>query len=517
MQFAMHELLGRHELAFETDVLKTRVIEMTKIFSGRKATLYAAGMAVSLFAMTGAAHAQSSTGAFKKGTWALTVEGKGGAKPGPTLTADQTAALAAEAAKKTAVTDTLINARSAATVSAQTAYAAALVTEKSAATAASTAAKTLATAEATKATADALVTKLATDKAAADAAITSATATRTVALAAQTALPITATAAEIAAAQAAVDRATVSLNLATAAQAPVATALTAAQGAATTALNAYTNAINGKAAADGALLNATATKTTTAATFNTALAADTGFASQLAAVNGAAGTTFAASYEGLLAIAAYDDTPAGATYGSNGFTRATSALAAAAASSNQNISLASGSLTGSAAALEVGANFETEVLSALVNHEDRITTAETKITAIDTRTTANTTAIAALDTRTTANTTAIANEVTARVAADNALGARITNETNERIAADNVLRDQIASSTATAIAMGGAALLPDMGFTLSGNIAIYEGAQAIALNAAAKIGPNAYVTAAVGGGLNKNGSVGGRVGFVFGF
>ena len=60
MQFAMHELLGRHELAFETDVLKTRVIEMTKIFSGRKATLYAAGMAVSLFAMTGAAHAQSA-------------------------------------------------------------------------------------------------------------------------------------------------------------------------------------------------------------------------------------------------------------------------------------------------------------------------------------------------------------------------------------------------------------------------------------------------------------------------
>lgn len=179
--------------------------------------------------------------------------------------------------------------------------------------------------------------------------------------------------------------------------------------------------------------------------------------------------------------------------------------------------MASSSLSGSAASVDAGANFETEVLSALVNHEDRITTAETKITALDTRTTANTTAITALDARTTANTTAIANEVTARVAADNALGARITTETNERIAADNVLRDQIASSTATAIAMGGAALLPDMGFTLSGNIAVYEGAQAMALNAAAKVGPNAYVTAAVGGGLNKNGSVGGRVGFVFGF
>ena len=70
---------------------------------------------------------------------------------------------------------------------------------------------------------------------------------------------------------------------------------------------------------------------------------------------------------------------------------------------------------------------------------------------------------------------------------------------------------------ATAIAMGGAALLPDMGFTLSGNVAFYEGAQAMALNAAAKVGANAFVTASVGGGLNKNGSVGGRVGFVFGF
>ena len=165
--------------------------------------------------------------------------------------------------------------------------------------------------------------------------------------------------------------------------------------------------------------------------------------------------------------------------------------------------MASGALTDSPAALEVGANFETEVLGALVNHEGRIT--------------ANTTAITALDVRTTANTTAIANEVTARVAADNALGGRITAETSARIAADNVLRDQVASSTATAIAMGGAALLPDMGFTLSGNVAFYEGAQAIALNAAAKISTNAFLTASVGGGLNKNGSVGGRVGFVFGF
>lgn len=93
----------------------------------------------------------------------------------------------------------------------------------------------------------------------------------------------------------------------------------------------------------------------------------------------------------------------------------------------------------------------------------------------------------------------------------------LTTETNSRIVADNVLRDQIASSTATAIALGGAVILPDVNFSLSGNVGFYEGATALALNAAARVAPNTYVTGAIGGGLNKNGAVGGRVGFAFGF
>lgn len=93
----------------------------------------------------------------------------------------------------------------------------------------------------------------------------------------------------------------------------------------------------------------------------------------------------------------------------------------------------------------------------------------------------------------------------------------LTTETNSRIVADNVLRDQIASSTATAIALGGAVILPDVNFSLSGNVGFYEGATALALNAAARVAPNTYVTGAIGGGLNKNGAVGGRVGFALGF
>src|SRR6185369_216336 len=95
--------------------------------------------------------------------------------------------------------------------------------------------------------------------------------------------------------------------------------------------------------------------------------------------------------------------------------------------------------------------------------------------------------------------------------------ANLAAETNARVAMGAELRDRIASSTATAIALGGAAILPDANFTLSGNVGFYQGAQAIALNAAARVAPNTFLTGAVGGGLNKHGELGGRVGFVFGF
>ena len=41
------------------------------------------------------------------------------------------------------------------------------------------------------------------------------------------------------------------------------------------------------------------------------------------------------------------------------------------------------------------------------------------------------------------------------------------------------------AGTATAIALGGTAILPDTNFTLAGNVGFYQGAQALAVNAAA--------------------------------
>lgn len=167
------------------------------------------------------------------------------------------------------------------------------------------------------------------------------------------------------------------------------------------------------------------------------------------------------------------------------FARVDAIFTAAADSGNQAIADAAGALTGTS----TDTNYEVEVVAALTDHEGRIT----------------------------GNTAAISAEEAARIAADEALGTRIGAEEAARIAADNVLRDRISSSTATAIALGGTAILPNVNFTLSGNVGFYEGAQAIAVTGAGRVAPNTYLTGAVGGGLNKRGSVGGRVGVIFGF
>lgn len=508
---------------------------MKMTITGRKARLYATGIAVSLLAISSAANAQVAggfNGKYKKGTWSLTKEAAGNPKPGPVLTAEQQAVADAEAYKKTTTTSLLLGQRNANTVNTYNSYTAAITAEKTAVTNAATAAKALTTAETAKADADALAASLLTRKTAAGATATTATAAYNAALTAYNALPNTATAAERAAAMAVLDKAWVDADRAAAESNMLNAHYTAAQSGASTALTNYTNAITAKASADAAVLTAQATKTTTGSAFDTALAADTNFLGVLAAVNQSAGTSFAATYDGLVAVAAYDDAPAAEKYASNGFTRATTTLTAAAASSNASIAMASGALTGSAAALEAGANYETEVLGVLVDHEGRLVDHEGRIvantTAITAETAARIAADTALDVRTTANTTAITAETAARIAADTAeanariaedkrLGGLISAESSARMAQNQELRDRISSSTATAIALGGVALLPDMGFTLSGNVGFYEGAQAMALTAAAKVGPNAYLTAAAGGGLNKKGSLGGRVGFVLGF
>lgn len=490
---------------------------MKMTITGRKARLYATGIAVSLLAISSAANAQVAggfNGKYKKGTWSLTKEAAGSTKPGPVLTAEQQAVADAEAYKKATTTSLLLGQRNANTVNTYNSYTSAITAEKTAVTNAATAAKALTTAETAKADADTLAASLLTRKTAADATLTTTTAALTAAETAYNALPNTATAAERAAAMAVVDKAWVDRDRALAESNMLNAHYVAAQSGASTALTNYTNAITAKASADAAVLTAQATKTTTGSAFDTALAADTNFLGVLAAVNQSAGTSFAATYDGLVAVAAYDDAPAAEKYASNGFTRATTTLTAAAASSNASIAMASGALTGSAAALEAGANYETEVLGVLVDHEGRIVANTTAISALDVRTTANTTAITA---ETAARIAADTAEANARIAEDTRLRGLISAESSARMAQNQELRDRISSSTATAIALGGVALLPDMGFTLSGNVGFYEGAQAMALTAAAKVGPNAYLTAAAGGGLNKKGSLGGRVGFVLGF
>lgn len=430
----------------------------------------------------------SLDGAYSPATW-TTKEGPGAAKPAPVLTPDAAAAAAADFAKKQAITNTLTAAMAPATTTAYTDYTAKLATLETSTATAAAAAKAVTTTLAAKTAADALVVKIGAQKSAADAAVATAT---TAVAAAQTALTTaqtSGTAAQITAAQAQLAKAQVDLSLAQAAQTPIANAYTTAVANQANAGGAYTTALNGKAAADSQLVLDQAAATNASTTLTTALASDTTFAAQLAAVNASAGTTFTATYAGLTAIYKYDDPVAPATYASNGVDRANKLLTSAAASKNTNIALASGALTGSAAALDVGAHFETEVLGALVDHETRITSVETGLT----------------------------TEIAQRKAADAALEKKISDETTARLAMGQDLRDRIASSTATAIALGGVGILPDMNFSLAGNVGIYEGAQALAVSAAYRVAPNTFLTGAIGGGLNKHGSVGGRVGFIFGW
>ena len=60
-------------------------------------------------------------------------------------------------------------------------------------------------------------------------------------------------------------------------------------------------------------------------------------------------------------------------------------------------------------------------------------------------------------------------------------------------------------------------LLPDTRFNLSVAGGFYEGANAIAANAGIRVSDKVAITAGIGGGLNKNGKVGGRVGIIFGW
>lgn len=111
-------------------------------------------------------------------------------------------------------------------------------------------------------------------------------------------------------------------------------------------------------------------------------------------------------------------------------------------------------------------------------------------------------------------------ETTARVAADNAINARIDGLSGRVNLLETRVKEidqKVDSSTALAIAMGGGGFLPDMKFNLSANVSTYNGAQAISASFGVRVSDNVAVTGAVGGGLNKGGKVGGRVGIIFGW
>ncbi len=79
------------------------------------------------------------------------------------------------------------------------------------------------------------------------------------------------------------------------------------------------------------------------------------------------------------------------------------------------------------------------------------------------------------------------------------------------------LDDRIAGSTAVAVAMGGAAFLPDRSFNLTANVGTYDGAHAGSVQIGALLSENVAVNAGVATGFNRRGSTAGRVGFTLGW
>lgn len=117
-------------------------------------------------------------------------------------------------------------------------------------------------------------------------------------------------------------------------------------------------------------------------------------------------------------------------------------------------------------------------------------------------------------------TAGLASESAARLAADNALSARIDAVGTRLDAFDSrlaILDDRISSSTAVATAMSGNAFLPDMKFNLTANVATYDGAHAGSLQLGALVSPHVALNAGVATGFNREGKTAARAGVTIGF
>ncbi len=128
--------------------------------------------------------------------------------------------------------------------------------------------------------------------------------------------------------------------------------------------------------------------------------------------------------------------------------------------------------------------------------------------------------LAVQETATTNLTTSLANEMSARMAADNALSQRIdavSTRLDQIEAQMSTLDNRIASSTAVASALSGNAFLPDMKFNLTANVATYDGAHAGALQMGVLLSPNLALNAGVASGFNRRGKTAARAGVTIGF
>ena len=291
------------------------------------------------------------------------------------------------------------------------------------------------------------------------------------------------------------------------------TDLNAAQAAATAASQDRAVAFNELAAAQTDLNDSLAANDTFVAAIT-----DAGFAADTTGIQNLQTAAAAADQDVVVAQAEFD----ALDNDTNTFIRAQEVLVPAAENQNASIAAASQALLGDPRADET--NFEVEVVSALVDHETRISANTDAITVNADNIAINADNIAINAQNIAANTQAIAAETAAREEMGQMLMQQITDEQNARIAADNAINariddldDRVSSSTATAIALGGMGFLPDTRFNLAGNVGIYEGAQAIAVNAGVRVSDSFAITGGVGGGLNKGGKVGGRVGFIFGW
>lgn len=157
------------------------------------------------------------------------------------------------------------------------------------------------------------------------------------------------------------------------------------------------------------------------------------------------------------------------------------------------------------------------------------------------RTAADRTITEALETETAARTSAdtrLSDRIDAREAVDNTLSAGLAQETAARMAADSAIAarvdgladrvgavetrvDQldrrIAGSTAVAVAMGGAAFLPDMRFNLTANVATYDGAHAGSVQVGAMVSRRMALNAGAATGFNRRGGTAARVGVTLGW